>query len=496
MSNDALRDQLQAEWDAKVALAEQMIPVIGRLHREHGVVVSIYGRPTLGQTPIGLLKAHRYARRIEESELDPRDTLSLLDALVRLPVAPVKVDVAELARRVRTEGGARDLGAFLRAELPMSDGEAPPRVRPAQDVVLYGFGRIGRMMARYLIEEAGNAPALALRAVVVRSRGADDIVKRASLLRRDSIHGPFEGTITVDRERQQLVANGTAIQFLSADSPDAVDYEAHGIRDAIVVDSTGRWRDEAGLSLHLRSPGASRVLLTAPGKGALPNIVHGVNHRMIGDARILSAASCTTNAITPVLKAVHDRYGVRRGHVETVHSYTNDQNLVDNIHPASRRGRAAGLNMVITETGAAKAVAKAIPELEGRLTGSAIRVPTPNVSLAILNLGLERGVTKEDLNGFLRSTALTGELKRQIDFIDSPEVVSTDFNGSRRAGIVDGLATVADGGTDVVLYVWYDNEGGYSRQVFRVLKDMAGVSSESYPRAAAATEGSELVEVG
>lgn len=495
MSNDALRDGLQATWNTKVALAEQMIPVIGTLYRDRGIVVSLYGRPTLGQTPIGILKAHRYARRIEESELDPRETLDILEALRELPVPPSTVDVAELARRFRARTSGIALADFLRRELPLDDSAAPPRGPRTQDVVLYGFGRIGRMLARYLIEQAGSASGLALRAVVVRKRDAHDIVKRASLLRRDSIHGPFEGTIEVDTEHHTILANGTLVQFIDADAPDQVDYTAYGIQDAIVIDNTGRWRDEEGLSRHLRSPGVSRVLLTAPGKGAIPNIVHGVNQDRIGDARILSAASCTTNAIVPVLRAVVDRYGVRRGHVETVHSYTNDQNLVDNMHKADRRGRAAALNMVLTETGAAQAVGKAIPELDGLLTGNAIRVPTPNVSLAILNLSLVEGVAKDDLNSHLRGIALTGDLKRQIDFIDSPEVVSTDFNGSRRAGIVDGLATVADGSTDVVLYVWYDNEGGYSRQVFRVLKGMAGSTSDSLPRPVAEDEHDTEVEV-
>ena len=209
------------------------------------------------------------------------------------------------------------------------------------------------------------------------------------------MHGPFDGTIEVDEEANTILANGTLIQVIYADDPAAIDYTAYGIHDAIVVDNTGRWRDEEGLSQHLRSTGVARVLLTAPGKGAIKNIVHGINHDDIAaDDRILSAASCTTNAITPVLKAVDDAYGIERGHVETVHSFTNDQNLIDNFHKGDRRGRSAALNMVITETGAAKAVAKALPSFAGKLTGNAIRVPTPDVSLAILNLQLERPTTQ------------------------------------------------------------------------------------------------------
>lgn len=217
-----------------------------------------------------------------------------------------------------------------------------------------------------------------LRAIVVRKGAENDLVKRASLLLRDSVHGRFEGSVDVDEENSQLIANGTRIQVIYSNDPATIDYTAYGIHDAIVVDNTGRWRDEAGLSRHLESTGVARVLLTAPGKGDLKNIVHGINHDTIEDGdRILSAASCTTNAITPVLKAVDEAYGIVRGHVETVHSFTNDQNLIDNFHSGDRRGRSAVLNMVITETGAAKAVARALPELAGKLTGSAIRVPTP-----------------------------------------------------------------------------------------------------------------------
>ena len=164
-------------------------------------------------------------------------------------------------------------------------------------------------------------------------KGADnDLSKRASLLRRDSVHGSFAGTITVDEEANTILANGTLIQVIYSDDPSSVDYTQYGIDDAIVVDNTGKWRDEEGLSKHLQCPGVSRVLLTAPGKGGLPNIVSGINDAMIGDAKVVTAASCTTNAIVPALKAVSDEYGIVGGHIETVHAFTNDQNLIDNFH--------------------------------------------------------------------------------------------------------------------------------------------------------------------
>ncbi len=467
-------DARREEWIAREELAERMIPLIGGLYRQHGVVTSIHGRRLINRSAVELLKAHRFARQARDEELDLDDTMRMLEALTEVAPGPASIDVARLVSRHAETGGEQPLVDFLRAELAPVLVDAGEPAASGADVVLYGFGRIGRLLARILIAHAGNGQGLRLRAIVARKGAENDLVKRASLLRRDSVHGSFEGTIKVDLENDTITANGVQIQVIYSDNPATIDYTAYGIHDAIVVDNTGRWRDEAGLSRHLESTGVARVLLTAPGKGAIKNIVHGINHDAIEPAdRILSAASCTTNAITPVLAAIQDAYGVVRGHVETVHSFTNDQNLIDNFHKGDRRGRSAVLNMVIAETGAAKAVAKALPALEGKLTGSAIRVPTPDVSLAILNLQLERPTDKAELNRYLRQTSLTSPLRQQVDYIESPEVVSTDFVGNNRAGIVDGLATIADG-TDVVLYVWYDNEYGYSCQVVRVIEAMAG----------------------
>ncbi len=455
-----------------------MIPLIGKLYREHGVVTSIYGRRLINQSPVDILKAHRFARKINETDLPIEETFPMLEALSALAPSSASVDLAKLVVRYRDDD--RELDAFLRDELAPAVNQEPGQ-GARTDVVLYGFGRIGRLLARILIAHAGNGEGLRLRAVVVRKGSEDDLMKRASLLRRDSIHGPFDGTITVDLENNTILANGTLIQFIYSDDPSTVDYEKYGIHDAIVVDNTGRWRDRDGLGQHLKSKGVSRVLLTAPGKGDVKNIVHGINHDTVTQAdEIISAASCTTNAIVPVLKAIQDKYGIAHGHVETVHSYTNDQNLTDNFHKGNRRGRSAPMNMVITETGAAQAVAKAIPELAGKLTGNAIRVPTPNVSMAILNLNLDREAPVTEVNSYLRGLSLDSALQQQIDFIDSPEVVSSDFVGSHRAGIVDGLATISSG-TNLVLYVWYDNEYGYSSQVVRVLEHMAATHPQVFP---------------
>ncbi|WP_141741281.1 glyceraldehyde-3-phosphate dehydrogenase [Corynebacterium sp. HMSC05H05] len=454
-----------------------MLPLISRLHREHNAATSVYGRLLVGVTDIDIIKAHRYARRIDEKELALDETLPILKELVEMDLGTASIDLGRLAKEYK-HSDESDLRAFLDREL--ADVIGTSSELEARDVVLYGFGRIGRLLARILIAREAMYGGVRLRAVVVRKKGDIDIIKRASLLRRDSVHGPFNGTITVDEDKEIIWANGTPIQMIYANDPAEIDYTAYGIDNAIVVDNTGAWRDRDGLSKHLESKGVDRVLLTAPGKGDIPNIVYGINEDMIGDERVLSAASCTTNGITPVLKVINDRYGVKHGHVETVHSYTNDQNLADNFHKGDRRGRAAGLNMVLTETGAAKAVSKALPEFEGKLTGNAIRVPTPDVSMAVLNLDLEKEVEKDEVNNFLRRVSTNSNLRQQIDYVNSPEVVSTDLLGTTHASVVDGLATIASG-NHLVLYVWYDNEYGYSHQVVRVVEDIAGVRPRVFP---------------
>ena len=474
------------DWIESESLAESMIPMIGQLYRNNKVITSIYGRGLINHSVIGVLKAHRFARHrlvgVGVAELTVVDTFPIIKLLTELDLGAASIDVGKLAAKFKLEGNGRSLEQFLREELASVVGQSSANGHKGTDVVLYGFGRIGRLLARILIEKTGGGDRLRLRAIVVRKGASNDLVKRASLLRRDSVHGPFAGTITIDEANNTITANGNLIQVIYAKSPAEVDYTQYGIENALLVDNTGVWRDAEGLGQHLACAGVGRVVLTAPGKGALKNIVHGINHAEItAEDKIISAASCTTHAIVPVLKAINDKFGIANGHVETVHSYTNDQNLIDNFHKGDRRGRSAPLNMVITETGAATAAAKALPVLKGKLTGNAIRVPTPNVSMAILNLNLEKATTREEVNEYLRQMAMHSELQKQIDFVQSLEVVSTDFVGSRHAGVVDAEATICNDNR-VVLYVWYDNEFGYSCQVIRVMEDMAGVNPPAFPR--------------
>jgi len=480
--NSTQQDPTLSSWQERQEYAELMQPLIGKLYRNFGVEILVYGRSLLNVDTINIIKAHRLIRRHEGQKVRLRESFPFLKALAEMQLAPGRVDLGKLAYGYLFGGKANELSVedYIRQELS-EIVDVEDSIEP-RDVVLYGFGRIGRLLARLLIERNGANNKMRLRAIVVRGGRKGDLEKRASLLRRDSIHGQFNGSITVDKETNSIKANGTSIRVIYSDGPDQVDYTQYGIDNAIVIDNTGIWKDEAGLGLHLQSKGVAKVLLTAPSKGDIKNIVFGVNDKDIeDDDRIVSAASCTTNAITPVLKALNDEYGINNGHVETVHSYTNDQNLIDNYHSAERRGRSAPLNMVITSTGAAKAVAKALPELKGKLTGNAIRVPTPNVSMAIMNLNLAKAATRDDLNDHLRQTALHSELESQIDYTASTEIVSSDLVGSRYAGIVDSQATIVEDDR-AVLYVWYDNEFGYSCQVVRVAEAMAGLKVPNLPR--------------
>ncbi|MBY7839922.1 glyceraldehyde-3-phosphate dehydrogenase [Vibrio fluvialis] len=470
------------EWQTSQTIAEAMSPLIGQLYRQKGVEVILFGKTLINADTIDIIKTHRIARRYTGSSLSLQQTMPILQQLSEMELSPCRVDIGQMAHQFwqahEEEHGLKDfLATALQGAL---NGEV---MNEPKDVVLYGFGRIGRLLARLLIEKSGPGYPLRLRAIVVRGGKEGDLEKRASLLRRDSVHGQFNGSIIIDNERKALIANGNYIQFIYANSPADVDYTAYGINNALVVDNTGVWRDSEGLGQHLGSKGAAKVLLTAPGKGDIKNIVFGVNESVIQpEDTIISAASCTTNAITPVLKAMHDKYGVVSGHIETVHSFTNDQNLIDNFHSGDRRGRSASLNMVLTSTGAAKAVAKALPELAGKLTGNSIRVPTPNVSMAVANLNLEKETDKDELNAYLRDMALKSKLAAQIDYTESTEIVSTDLVGSRYAGVVDGAATIAQGNR-CVLYVWYDNEFGYNCQVVHCMEQMMGVRYKTYPSA-------------
>ena len=311
----ALQEDHFGSWKNREAIAENMIPMIGKLYRERNVVVAVYGRTLVNRSVIQILKHHRRVRMIA-GDLSVVDTFPIMEELAKLNLGPCNVDIGKLATKYKIVGG--DLAAFVKNAVAPAIGQIDEG-KPT-DVVLYGFGRIGRMLARLMIEKACKGDSLRLRAIVVRKSSESDLQKRASLLRRDSVHGPFEGTISVDEANEAIIANGNFIKVIYASQPEDIDYTAYGISDAILIDNTGKLKDDVGLGRHLTCKGVKRVILTAPAKGNVKNIVFGVNSNTILDEdAIISAASCTTNAITPVLKVLNDKFGIISGHVETVH---------------------------------------------------------------------------------------------------------------------------------------------------------------------------------
>lgn len=482
--NRILPDDSFGDWKWREALAELMVPLIGSLYR-NGINTLVYGKSLVNQSPVELMRAHRFARQSDNNELSEFETYPILQHLASLQLNDCEVDIGELAVRCpffnRLKDDQNGLDRYINEQLKDVIGFDSIRPSLPTNIVLYGFGRVGRLIARMLVQSTGPGNYFRLSAIVIRKASDDDIYKRASLLQRDSVHGPFNGTVRVDESSNSLIINGNPVKVIYANDPSEVAYADYSINNPIVIDNTGVWRDVEGLSLHLKS-GAKKVVLTAPAKGNIKNIVNGVNNSILEDSdEIISAASCTTNAIVPVLDVLNKEYGITGGHIETVHSYTNDQNLIDNFHKGDRRGRSAALNMVITSTGAVKAVSKALPELEGKLTGNAIRVPTPNVSLAILSLALNTETNKESLNNYLRSMAFHSSYREILGFVNSSEVVSTDFYSSPFASIIDSQATIASG-KRVTLYCWYDNEYGYSKQVASLSKKLAGVNLLRLPR--------------
>ena len=478
--NKTYEKELSFQADRRRASVE-FIKIVSDLWYDKAIELVLFRNQLIDRNVSEILNLHEYAGAFVQKPISIFDSVEIANAIKTLDLPPAKLDIGKLTYEFHLED-QKITNAIDFVSHKLKDAGKTGSIQP-KDVVLYGFGRIGRLVARELMSKTGKGNQLRLRAIVTRGEINETILeKRAALLRNDSVHGDFSGTVTIDVKNNALIINGTTVKIISANAPEEIDYTDYGIKNALVIDNTGAFRDKEALERHLKSKGVEKVLLTAPGKG-IPNIVHGVNHNEHNpdQVQIFSAASCTTNAITPILKAVEETFGVVSGHLETIHAYTNDQNLVDNFHKKYRRGRAAGLNMVITETGAGSAVAKALPSLQGKLTSNAIRVPVPNGSLAILNLELEKPTSKDGINTIMKKYALEGNLVEQIKFEMSDELVSTDILGSSAPAIYDSKATIVrPEGKHVVLYIWYDNEYGYSHQVIRLAKYIAKVRRFTY----------------
>lgn len=455
---------------------------VGELLYDKGIELVLFRNHLVDITISEILNLHEYAKNVVHKPIDIFTTASLATELLSMNLAPSKMDIGKLASEWLVEKGQyATMSDFLKSKLNGFEIENREAFEP-RDVVLYGFGRIGRLAARELVKQAGKGQQLRLRAIVTRGNSEADIIKRAALLKNDSVHGAFKGTVDVDLKNESIIINGQIVRMINANNPEDIDYTQYGIKNALIIDNTGVFTTREALGRHLQAKGASKVLLTAPGK-EVPNIVYGINQNMlnIDEETIYSAASCTTNAICPILKVVNDEYGIVKGHIETVHAYTNDQNLLDNMHKKPRRGRSAAINMVITSTGAGNAVTKVIPDLKDKLTANAVRVPTPNGSLAILSLELKKTSSIEEINKVIKDAALNGELVNQIYYAYDPELVSSDIIGNTCCSVFDSNATiVSNDGKNIVLYAWYDNEFGYTKQVIRLAKYITKVRRAIY----------------
>ena len=329
-------------------------------------------------------------------------------------------------------------------------------------VAINGFGRIGRLVARAILERPGSGLEL------VAINDLADAKSNAWLFKRDSVHGVFPGDVTTDGN--DIVVNGKRIHVTAERDPAKLPHKANGVD--IALECTGFFTNRDGGEKHLEA-GAKRVLISAPAKGVDLTVVYGVNDdKLTPDMKIVSNASCTTNCLAPVAKVLNDAIGIERGLMLTVHAYTNDQKILDQIHPDLRRARAAAMSMIPTTTGAARAVGEVLPELKGKLDGSAVRVPVPDGSLIDLTFTPKRETSVEEVNGALKAASESGRLKGILDYSDEP-LVSVDIVHTPQSSTVDSLETAVLEGKLVRVVSWYDNEWGFSNRMVDTAAAMA-----------------------
>lgn len=476
------RESALQDWRKKEKKALKLLKIVGDLRFDRGIELVIFRQDIYDARPSEVLNHLKIGKNYIDEPIEIDQTLKIAQEIEQYDdLVPVKIDLGKIALDYLKSGKESDLKDFVGNCLSDLHGNTKEGIEP-KDIILYGFGRIGRLLARRIISTTGRGDQLRLKAIVLRQKMSDvaqELEKRAALLVSDSVHGDFHGTVEVHPEDQSITVNGNKITVIFAGHPSEIDYTEYGIQDALVIDNTGVWRDKEGLSQHLR-PGVTKVLLTAPGKD-IPNLVYGANQEEAGEERVLSAASCTTNAIVPIIKTIDDQFGIEKGHIETIHAYTSDQNLLDNFHKKPRRGRAAALNMVLTSTGAAKAVSKVLPHLSGILTGNAVRVPTPDVSLVIMNLTLKNATELEQLNTALKNASMEGDFVEQIHYSNDTEYVSTSAIGMTHTSVVDASSNlISNDGKSATIYAWYDNEYGYCCQVVRLAKHLSKVRRPRY----------------
>lgn len=441
-----------------IEVAEQLTVVASRLYRQHDVRLQCAGHPVLSRSPAQLVASMQFALVANGIELD--EMRELLKALTDAELMPCTIDIADIAA-----GEGLDTPELLQV-IEVSDDRAEPR-----DVVLNGFGRVGRLLVRLMFED-GCGPLLQLRAIAVRP--GTELEHRTELLRQDSIHGRIHADVEYAQDDRAVVINGQSVPFVEMSGPEDVSQLQPLSLDSntLLIDSTGSRRKKAELDPWIGGT-ISQVLVTAPCSEPVPNVVRGIHSAEVDLSQpLISAASCTTNAIAPIAAWLESTYGLKHLHMETVHAYTNDQNLVDNAHSSPRRSRAATENMIITATGAQKAVGLVLPDIGAKMTATAVRVPVADVSLLTCIFQLDGLATGDEMREAFRQASHQIGWRQLLGFSSNAAAASSDFKGDRHACVIDGPSIECDADRGV-LQAWYDNEIGYCAQVLRLAEDMS-----------------------
>ena len=441
-------------WKNQELIAVDLINISNKILIDKGIELVFLRKHLTDKNASEILNFHDYGNKIHNSKMNIKNSLKISECIYRDNLNPAKIDIGKIQLEY-LKSQASNIEDYVKDKIQdFSVSKSKFSMKP-KDVILFGFGRIGRLAARELIKQAGKGQQLRLRAIVIRNVNKETIEKRKNLLEHDSVHGYFKANIKTNIKKQELIIDGQIVKII--ENNNKINYNDYEINNALLIDNTGIYREKSTLKQHLLCKGISQVILTAPGKN-IPNIVYGVNEKII-----------------------NEKFNIKRGHLETIHAYTNDQNLLDNMHKKNRRGRSAAINMVLTSTGAGKAVSKVIPDLKNKLTANAVRVPTPNGSIAILSLTLSKKTNKEKINNSIKDSASFGKLVNQIHYSINNELVSSDIIGNSCCAVFDSHATIiAQNEKEIVIYVWYDNEYGYTKQVLRLSKFISQVRRLTY----------------
>ncbi len=468
-------------WVENEIYAARLISYINELYAFGRVELGVSGETLIGIGPIPLLNLVKRQARLQNLEYTVRDVSQVVNALRQETLHPCKIDICVLTSQWVMLQRPPDIARFLHRTLGRRFLSPFPRRQPVLSLVVHGFGRVARILTR-MLARYGPAGQIRLRAVLSRmDRDPESqLFRRFRLLQNDSIYGEFRGDIEFVPERSLLVVNGNEVVFVGGQRVEDAEFPVFDSGPVLFLDTTGRRSDSFRLFEALRPRGIS-ALATTFSLPEVPPVVYGVNHFDLHElnAPVFSAGSDPANAVAPVLRLLNDEYDIEHGHIEIVRPFTNDQNLLDNIHESPRLGRSAPGNLVPFESDLIPEIERLLPALEGRLTSGFVRAPVANGALAILQLRLERCPDAAELNRFLKIACLHSDLRDQLDFSLAPDFVSADIRGNAHSAVVDSPRTMSRG-KQAVLYLWYDNEYGYAAQILRLCQELSNLSIMQY----------------